>query len=193
MTRLMDDLKCAERDSRFEWTWVEISLHSNIAEITDSVLKGSGNSATVMHLIAKRSLKPSYNALNVYNALMKPPPPPRPPVSSPIITITPSPLAKKKSKYADSSSDSDSDSSCWSSDSSVGHVRRRLRKYRAKKMRKSDKGRSHFVDSDSDRYSDEEDDDVIAIRLKLKRGDDVVKALLDMWTSEGKGKGKAVA
>lgn len=190
ITRLMEDgIKCSERDSRFEWTWVEMSLYKNGIEITDSILDGSGNVGSVMHLVAKRSLKPSYKALDVYNALMKPPP--RPPVSDPII-IMPSLARNKKSKYADSSTDSGSEILCWSTDSSVGNVRRRLRRYRAKKVKKSSKGKYCF-DSDSDR-DDEEEEDVIAIKLQLKRRDDIVKILLDMWTAEagGKGKGKEV-
>jgi hypothetical protein len=189
ISRLMEDLKSAERDSRFDWVWVEISLHNSTSEITDTILQGTPILATVMHLVAKRSLKSSYKALDVYNAMMKPPP--RPPVSSPII-ITPSPIAKKKKKYMDSSSDSDSDSTYRSSsDSSVGNVRRRLRKYRAKKVKKSTKGK-YCLDSDSE--SDGEEEDVIAIKLQLKRGDDIVQVLLDKWTAEveGNGKGKKV-
>lgn len=106
ITRLMEQIKASERDSRFGWTWVEMSLYQRGIEITNSVLAGSPNRPSVMHLIAKRSLKPSYKALDVYNALMKPPP--RPPVSSPV-AITPFPAPKKKSKYVDSSSESDSD------------------------------------------------------------------------------------
>jgi hypothetical protein len=194
--RLLEDLKSVERDSRFEWTLAEISLHSNVAEITDSVLKGWGNAATIMHLIAKRSLKASYNALDVYNALMKPPPPPPPPlpVVSPII-INSSPVSRKKSRYVDSSSDSDSDTTFRSIDSSVGYVRRRLRRNKARKARKSFRGKYSF-DSDYDSESEDgEDEDIIAINLQLKRGDDIVKILLDRWTPEvdGKGKGKEVA
>ena len=102
-------------------------------------------------------------------------------VPSPIVTITPSLPAKKKGKNVDSSSYSDFDSSCWGSDRSGGNVRRRLRKYRAKKMRKNSKGRSNCFDLSSEGHSDEGNDDVITIQLKLKRGDDVVKALLDMY------------
>jgi hypothetical protein len=44
-------------------------------------------------------------------------------------------------------------------------------------------------DSDAD---ESEDEDVIQIKLELKRGDDVVQSLLDIWTPqiEVKGKGK---
>ena len=195
----MEDLKCCERDYRFEWTWAEISLYNSGREITLipklAVPTPAGwnvaGTATHMHLIAKRSLKPSYKALDVYNERMKPAPAPRPPVSTPIITLATNTKAHPKKKYVDSSSDSDSDSTYWSSDSSVGNVRRTLRRYRAKKLKKSNKAK-YYYDSDSD--SDEEED-VIAVKLQLKRGDDVVKVLLDRWTPEveSKGKGKAAA
>jgi hypothetical protein len=75
-------------------------------------------------------------------------------------------------------------------------VRRRLRTYRAKKWRKSGKGRRFYNGSDSD-SDDSEDEDVIAVNVTLKRGDDIVKVLLDRWTPDGlvvgKGKGRAVA
>lgn len=197
----MEDLKISERDSRFEWTWVELSLYNNTGDISNFLHAGCvkrhdwdiAGSANQMHLIAKRSLKPSYKALDVYNALMKPPPPPRPPVSNPpaIINIGPPRPVEKKSKYVSSSSESDSESSYYTSDSSVGMVRRRLRKYRAKKARKNGKGRRFYNDSDSD-SDDSEDEDVIAVKVSLKRGDDVVKVLLGRWTPDGEvvGKGK---
>lgn len=188
VTRLMEDLKCSERDYRFEWTWAEISLYRDGSEITVAP-KGDvpaptgwniARTATQMHLIAKRSVKASYKALDVYNERMSPPLPPKPPVSSPII-------------HVDSCSDSDSDSTYWSSDSSVGNVRRRLRRYRAKKVKKNNKVKYCF-DSDSD-SDDSEEEDIITVKVQLKKGDDIVKVLLDRWTPEveGKGKWKAVA
>lgn len=186
ITRLMDGLKSSERDYRFEWTWAEISLYNGGGEIP---LVAIAN-ATRMHLIAKRSLKTSYNALDVYNERMRlPPPPPRPLVSCPAIM---NPVAAKK-KYAYSSDESDSNGTGSSSDSCVGDVRKRLRRYRVRKVRnaRSAKYCSHS-DSDSD---DGEEDDVRQVKIQLKRGDDVVKVLLDRWTSEvaGKGKEKAAA
>ena len=194
----MDELKSAERDSRFEWCWVEISLHNHAGEITDFIPRGPNSvlaTATVMHLIAKRMPRPQYKALDVYNSLMKPAtsPLPRapglPPVGGPppgIIRLPPKP--KKRSKYASDTSDSDTDSTLWSSDSSVGNVRRRLRRYKAKKERKANR-RRYYSDSDSE---EEEEEDVIKIKVILKKGDDVVKKLLEMWTVDGKGKGKVV-
>jgi len=197
----MDDIKCKERDYRFEWCWVEISLHNTAGEITDFIANGPMNhvrTATTMHLIAKRMLKPQYIALDVYNALMKrgsagPPsfPRPLPPAPSTTIHIEP-PASRRRRACRDDSSDSDSDSTSWSSDSSVGAVRRRLRKYNAKK-RLSRYTTLHSDNSDSDSETEEEKD-VIEIKLKLKKGDDVVKKLLEIWTagSDGKGKGKMV-
>lgn len=186
LSRLMDDLKCWERDSRFEWTWVEISLYNDSGEITHALRPGiksadwdEASSANRMHLIAKRTLKPIYKPMDVYNALMRPAPVPRPPVSAPPVVVQ---LGRTKKKNV-SSSESDSDSTFYSSDSSVGNVRRRLRRYRARKARNGICFRRGSFYSDSESDSDEEAD-IIQIKLKLKRGDDVVKALLEMWTPE---------
>lgn len=203
VTRIMDELKSAERDSRFEWCWVEISLHNHAGEITDFIPRGSNSvlaTATIMHLIAKRMPRPQYKALDVYNSLMKPAtsPLPRapglPPVSGGpppgIIRLPPPKSTKKRSKYVSDTSDSDTDSTFWSSDSSVGNVRRRLRRYKAKKERKANR-RRYCIDSDGEE-EEEEEEDVIKIKVILKKGDDVVKKLLEMWTVDGKGKEKVV-
>ena len=216
VTRIMDEIKSSERDVRFEWCWVEISLHNQNGAIRDfdSRVPGIVNSpatATTIYLIAKRSLKPQYNALEVYNALMNlapspswvgrpgPGPSPGPPViipPRPAPPPRPIPMIKLRSKSKMSKrhvEDSDSDSTTWSSDSSIGNVRRRLRYYKAKKVTKAARKRYYDSDSGSD---GEEQEDVIKIDIKLKRGDDVVKKLLDIWTVEpgveGKGKGRIV-
>lgn len=200
VTRLMDELKSAERDCRFEWCWVEISLYNDVGEIMDSIPKGSCNNAaaaTLMHLIAKRSLKAHCKPLDVYNALMNPPPPPpppRPPLRPGFINTGPSTPVRKISRYVGSSSDSDSGSTSWSSDSSIGNLRRRLRRNTARKAKKNAKGRRLYNDSDSDGDSGGGDEDVIKLKIELKKGDDLVKVLLDKWTPEadveGRGKGK---
>lgn len=183
LTRLMDDLRSAERDHRFQWTWAEISPYNSDGKIP---LNGIAN-ATRMHLIAKRSLKMSYKALDVYKECMKPPPPPQPPVSCPTIILQ----TKNGKKYADSSDESDSDTTCWSSegeDDCVGNVRMKFRRSRARKVRNArrmkDCSRS---DSDSE---DGGEDDVIEVKVQLKKGDDLVKVLLDRWTPEVDGKEK---
>jgi len=208
VTRIMDEIKSGERDSRFEWCWVEISLHNQNGEITDFIPRGPNNilmTATIMHLVAMRMPKPEYKPLTVYNSLIKGPSPTlnpvvRPPGSGPpppgngggcgggqppgAIKLAPVPSKKLGCTVCDSSDSSDSDSTNWSSDSSVGNVRRRLRKYKAKKERKANK---YYVGSDSE---SEDEEDVIKIEVVLKRGDDVVKRLLEMWTVDGKGKSK---
>jgi hypothetical protein len=72
-------------------------------------------------------------------------------------------------------------------------VRRRLRKYKAKKAKTV--ARKRYYDSDSDSEVEEEED-IIKIHVDLKKGDDVVKKLLDLWTAEpeveGKGKGRMI-
>jgi hypothetical protein len=199
VTGLMDELKNAERDLRFEWCWVEISLYNTAGEIIDFIPKGPRNiaaGATLMHLIAKRSLKAHFKPLDVYNVLINPPPPPRPPLRPPpgLINIRPSTPVRKKSRYVGSGSDTDSGSTAWSSDSSIGMVRRSLRRNTA---RKNAKERRYCNDSDSDIDSDSDDEDVIRVKVELKRGDDLVKVLLDKWTTEAdvksRGKGKMSA
>jgi hypothetical protein len=216
LTRLMDELKTAERDNRFEWAWVEISLMDWAGQLINlsspknqvggampgppppSVARAGG--AQVVHCIAKRALKREYKPLEVYNALMRKAdtPAPRPPLPPPVPYVPakiPVGKGKKKGRY-ESESESDSDCSfattmTWNSGSSVGEVRRQLRRYRARKARGS--GTKYFNESESE---SEREDDVIAVKVEIKRGEDVVKRLLDLWTpetqAEGKGKGKIV-
>jgi hypothetical protein len=117
-----------------------------------------------------------------------PGPYPREPV---IITTGPRMAPKRRGNRSDSS-DSDSATS-WSSDSSVGAVRRKLRRYRAKKERVArgpmKGGRRYYTDSESE--SEDEGGEDIKVEVGLKRGDDVVRKLLDLWTPAVKGKGKA--
>jgi hypothetical protein len=197
----MDELKTGERDARFEWCWVEISLHGSNGEIRDFLSRDAGNlalEATLLHLIAKRMPKPHCKPLELYNTLTNrfpQPPQPRPPMPIPrpnIITVTKPGVPGKKSRYVSDSSDSDSDSA-WSSDSSKVNVNRTLRKYRSNKLKKERAKKRYGSDSED---SDEEDE-AIKIKIELKRGDDVVKTLLEKWTPqnevEGKGKGKMAA
>lgn len=192
VTRIMDDLKCFERDARFEWCWVEISIYNPAGEITDFVPKGQGNvaaSATLMHLVAKRTPKPHCKPIELYNSLMRGPGPApgpgRPPVPRPTMQ-SPPPVKIFPKKYASDSSsiDSDSDSTSWSSDSSVGVVRRKLRKYKAKKTTRTRKGKGRKYNSDSDSDSESEAEDTIKVKVEMKKGDDVVKKLLEMWTPQ---------
>jgi hypothetical protein len=203
VTRLMDELKANERDVRFEWCWVELSLYNCYGEITDF---GSTNtacakisSATMMHLIAKRMPKAQFKPLDLYNSLMRPPPPPMPaanqaPVVIELINSRDRSRSRSRSRserrYHDWISDTSSVSSLSSDDSSIGYVRRKLRKNKERKLARADRRYT----SDSDEY-ESEDEDVIKIKLELKRGDDVVQSLLNIWTPqvEGKGKGKEKA
>ena len=59
---LMREIRVVERDTRFEWTWAEISLYNGQGEITDFHPRSAGNiagTAHLMHLVAKRTLKPT--------------------------------------------------------------------------------------------------------------------------------------
>lgn len=224
INRLMDEIRFAERDNiRFEWSWVEISLHSATGEITNFIPKkeeegqchaanadsSPAAAATLIHLIAKRAARPHLSQLGIYNNLMRGTDPrsgparpvvPDPPRAGGPARVPPIMLAKagkRAGRYESSDSDSDSDSSGYSSDSSVGQVRRRLKRYRVKKNRKAGRGKRSSNDSDSDSGSETEADDVIKVRVEMKRGDDVVQKLLDLWSFqdedgiEGKGKSPA--
>lgn len=198
VTRIMEHITYNDRDSRFEWCWVEISLHDHYGEITDFTFRGAHNplaTAAVMHLVAKRTLKPGYQALDVYSLLMNPSPPPPfsggprgpPPRPPPSAIVAPAPPRTDSIQSVSSDSDSDSHTSISSNDSSVGYVRRKLRMSRARKEKLIAR-RKYLDDSDSD----SEDEDVIRIQVDLKRGDDVVKKLLDLWTAGAEVKGKGL-
>jgi hypothetical protein len=201
VTRLMDELKAGERDARFEWCWVELSLYNGLGEITDfasNVAFPKAAAATMMHLIAKRMPKAHCKPIDLYNSLMRPPPPPVPVVNQAPIQIyevprRPRSRSRSRRRRDDFySTDSSFRSSISSDDSSVGYVRRKLRK---NKVRKMDKARWRGSDYSSDSEDESNDEDVIRINLELKRGDDVVQSLLNLWTPqiEGKGKGKEKA
>ncbi len=204
VNRLMDELKANERDLRFDWCWVEISLYDCYGEITDFASTNTAcakiSSATTMHLIAKRMPKAQFNPLDLYNSLMWPPPPPIPAANQAPVIIDLShsrdyprsrPRSRSERRFHDWISDTSSVSSLSSDDRSVGYVRRKLRKNKERKLARADTGYS----SDSDAY-ESEDEDFIKIKLELKRGDDVVQSLLNIWTpqveAKGKGKEKAV-
>jgi hypothetical protein len=216
VTRLMDELKYGEKDNRFEWCLVALSLYNQAGEINLSSPPASAlgcTTATVMHVIAKRTPKPQHSPLELYNSLMKPipavpapghraapfvcPPPGGPPLPSsgpggpPIVVLPRSPRSRKKtsSLYSISSGYGSDSDSIASSDTSVGVVRRSLRKSRARMKREDrERRRRHCYDSESE---DENDDTfVITPVLKLKRNDDLVEVLLDLWTPRSEGKGK---
>jgi hypothetical protein len=68
-----------------------------------------------------------------------------------------------------------------------------MRKIKARKLGRGGKGKRFYNDSDSDADSESEVEDVIKVEVEIKRGDDLVKKLLDLWTpsDDVKGKGKA--
>lgn len=207
--RLMEDIKQSERDIRFDWCWVEISLHSEHGEIMDPTPRGAGNiagKATIIHLIAKRMLKPTFNPLEVYNSLSSDPvigqsavpPGVRLPATAPLPSQPPGSYFKsvpcppggntiyhvartKRRPVCHSDDTSDSDSSRSSSDS-AGAVRRRLRRVRKNRLARSRRSRRASNHSDSDSSLEEDYDDVITIKVQLKKGDDVVTKLLGIWT-----------
>lgn len=220
--RLMDELKQSERDTRFDWSWVEMSMYTHSGEVSardvmrtdQDVPFNFALTATHFHLIAKRTLKPSQYPLEVYMNFMRPPPPgmpggpPGPPpvwrgppvIQRPVprvVKVQPARRRNRRGSFTSSGSDSDT---VWVSDSSEGEVRRRLRRYKARKVRRNVeaarwRNRSPMGSerswSGSDSDSDDEED-IIEVKVVLKRGEDVVKALLELWTPEVEGKGKEV-
>jgi len=192
VTRLMDELRASERDARFEWCWVEVSLYNNFGEITDFTPHGGFPkvaAATMMHLIARRMPKAHCKPLELYNSLMRPIPNPN---SDPIIVnfqrSRGNSRSRSRSRRRRDHYDSDTSyfNSDLSDDSSVGYVRRKLRRDRVRRTRWA--GNANYSDSDTENV----DEDIITIKLQLKRGDDVVQSLLNLWTPqvEVKGKGK---
>jgi hypothetical protein len=188
----MDELRASERDARFEWCWVEVSLYNNFGEITDFTPHGGFPkvaAATMMHLIARRMPKAHCKPLELYNSLMRPGPVPS---SEPIIVNLHRSRERSRSRSRsrrrpyDYDSDTSSFNSILSDVSSVGYVRRSLRKGKLRRTRWA--RNADYSDSDAE----SEDEDVITIKLQLKRGDDVVQSLLNLWTPqvEIKGKGK---
>ncbi|KAM0161165.1 hypothetical protein ACHAQE_004230 [Botrytis cinerea] len=209
MNKILEDLQMKERDHRFEWCWVELSLHSSMGEV-DLVARGHApQTATMMHLIARRSLKREYKPYAVYSLLVRGPrpgfnnglpprpgppvemplpmpgPPPPPPLPQPVAAapvyidrFRPRPRGNGRNRGMGMSDPDDSGSSGSDSDttydSRVGRVRRTGRNNRHMGRR--------YSDSEISDDSDDEEEDVIKIPIVLKRGDDVVKKLLDLWT-----------
>jgi hypothetical protein len=195
VARVMDSISAMERDMRFEWCWAVIALLNGSGEIINATSNAfiSVNTHTI-HLIAKRSLKSPCRPLDVYNSMIRIAPPlpgpgpskifPPPPLNAPVITLGP-----KRTVSLKSESDS-------GSDTSTGYVRRHMRKVKTRGRRKGavkwvrDKYVRELSRADSDFDSDSDletkDTDVVKIDLKLRRGDDIVKKLLEMWTPQGR-------
>ncbi|TAQ90242.1 hypothetical protein B7494_g1416 [Chlorociboria aeruginascens] len=178
VTRLMDEIKSREQDGRFEWCWVEISLFDDKGVEMREAIRAA--EASVIHVVAKRECRSGFRAIEVYNAMMRArpqPPAQQMPQPLPMPTIVNMPPKMRGKNDSDSDYGSESDSSGWSGDESVGRVRRRLRIYK-----------------DRRRWgSEDEADERIKLDLGLKRGDDVVKALVELWTAdEGRGRGENV-
>lgn len=157
ISRLLDEIKNMERDARFDWSWVEISLYTHSGVIATSDLMRTDQdvpfnfapTATHMHLIAERALRPQYAPLEVFSQFMKEPENPfvvSPPV--PLGPLGPPPIpvqvsgpprivnvigGKKTKKNYSSSSDSGGESSGYSTDDSIGVVRRKMRLNRARR------------------------------------------------------------
>ncbi|KAF7887189.1 uncharacterized protein EAF02_003836 [Botrytis sinoallii] len=202
MTQILEDLQVKERDFRFEWCWVELSLHNSIGEVDLAMRGQAAQTATMMHLIARRSLKREYKPSEVYNLLVRgpprpgfnnglpprpgppvgipmpgpPPPPPQPqPVAGPSVFIDrfrPRPRGNRRARARDMSMRDRDDSGSSGSDSDTTYDSR-IRRVRRTCRNDRRMGRRY---SDSEISDDSDDDeDVIKIPIILKRGDDVVK------------------
>ncbi|KAF7931836.1 uncharacterized protein EAE98_004572 [Botrytis deweyae] len=211
MTQILEDLQVKERDFRFEWCWVELSLHNSVGEVDLAMRGQAAQTATMMHLIARRSLKREYKPSEVYNLLVRgpprpgfnnglpprpgppvgipmpgpPPPPPQPqpvPGRGPSVFIDrfrPRPRGNRRARARDMSMSDRDDSGSSGSDSDTTYDSR-IRRVRRTRRNDRRMGR-RYSDSEISDDSDEEED-VIKIPVILKRGDDVVKKLLDLWT-----------
>lgn len=209
MTQILEDLQMKERDHRFEWCWVELSLHNSMGEVYLATRGHAAQTATMMHLIARRSLKREYKPSEVYNLLVRgpprpgfnnglpprpgppvgkplpmpgppPPPPPPQPVAAPPIFIDrfrPRPRGNGRARDTRMNDLDDSGSSGSDSDTTYDSRTRRVRRTRRNDRRT---GRRYSDSEISDESDDEED--VIKIPIILKRGDDVIKKLLELWT-----------
>jgi hypothetical protein len=176
---IMNNIKRWESDPRFEWCWAEISLHNARGEITFSTptIVGDASTATLMHLIAKRMLKPNVDPWAVYPTTGpvgwspyqgEVPCPPHPPHMEGPRIIPVRRMSRCRYRPGDSS---DSDSS-RSSGTRVSNARRRG----------NGKAGSRWDSSDSDSESSWGEDDSIMIKMQWKKGDDVVVKLLEIWT-----------
>ncbi|PQE31691.1 hypothetical protein CJF32_00007189 [Rutstroemia sp. NJR-2017a WRK4] len=197
VSTLMDHLRNCDTDSKFEWCWVELSLYDDAGR--ECWVIGGLSEWTKIHLIAMRCLKKDYRPGGVhYRPVIErmPPPPPNfgprpnlnpypgmpapgppappmrniPPMSGPPMPPRPMSSARRRRSTDSESSGSDND---YSSDTSPRNSRRRRRFQE----------RRYQSDSDSDDESDD-DDDHLKINLKIRRGDDVVKKLLELWTPQ---------
>lgn len=227
---LMKEIRCDETDPRFQWGWVEISLHNSQGEITDFHPRRASTSniaetANVMHLIAKRSLNAFQDAVEIRNRMrigppmgfnpgpppatlslpFQPPPfphglpvprgpvinsvppPPRPPVT---VTVPLAGTGRGRGRPVNYCR-SDVSSYYESSDSSSStrpDVRGQLRQAKKRQLARRSRAKRIINDSDSD-VSDPEEEDNILIDLQLKKGDDVVTRLLEIWTPRASTKG----
>ncbi|PQE28936.1 hypothetical protein CJF30_00003963 [Rutstroemia sp. NJR-2017a BBW] len=174
VSALMDHLRNCDTD--------KLSLYDDAGR--ECWVIGGLSEWTKIHLIAMRCLKKEYRPSGVhYRPVIErmPPPPPMfhptpgppappmrniPPMSGPPMPPRPMSSARRRRSTDSESSGSDTD---YSSDTSPRNSRRR-RRFQERRYRS---------DSDSD-----DDDDPLKINLKIKRGDDVVKKLLELWTPQ---------
>ncbi|KAF7872597.1 hypothetical protein EAF04_003516 [Stromatinia cepivora] len=212
-TRLLEDIRLKERDYRFEWCWVELSLYDSMGEIDHGIRGNAAHAATIMHLIARRTLKREYKASDVYGMLTRgtqmsppppplppgfhntlshlscsppppptmprpPPPPPPPPGAGPPVFIEPFRPRARGCRRTRGVSMSDLNSGSSGSDSDVTYDSRRGR-MRRRRCNNGRLGRDYSVSESSDSGNE---GDVIRIPVVLKRGDDLVEKLLDLWT-----------
>ncbi|KAM3076880.1 origin recognition complex subunit 4 [Clarireedia jacksonii] len=195
VSNMMDDLKLCETDNKFEWCWVLLGLHDDKGR--ECFFFCEPSESTKIHLVAMRCLKKEYRpggthysplnlpppphlrpSPNSYPGCTGPPPPPLPPpppmiIHSPNHLIDmPSPvpsLARNTRRKRSAGTDITGSDTDYSSDTS----------YRSSRRRRHINQKRFYSDSDSD-----DEDDPLKIDLKLRRGDDIVKKLLELWTPQ---------
>lgn len=215
---LMREIRRHEQDHQFEWHWAELSLHNGLGEITKfGRACNIAEAANVLHLIAKRTLRPTVHPADARIALKYGPPPgfypshppsvlgpPIPPPGPPFphppprpVTVNCSPPKPRCPPVVSPArpgqrpvrrSDVSSDSE--SSDSTVSRSRSRSGKGRRRRAAKRSRANRGYNDSDSDTPS-ELHEDRVKIDLQLKGGDDIVMKLLELWTPQASNKESA--
>lgn len=209
---LMREIRRDERDHQFEWHWAELSLHNGLGEITKfGRACNIAEAANVMHLIAKRTLKPSVNPADAHMGLRFGPPlgfypsqppsvlgppihppcppfPPPPPMRGPVTVncSPPKPRGPPAIPVPRPVQRPVSRSYVSSdSESSGSTVSSRSKKGKRRKSAKRSGASRVYNDSDSDTPS-ETDEGLYKVMtdLQLKEGDDIVVKLLELWTPQ---------
>jgi hypothetical protein len=216
---VMQEVRAAEQDCRFEWVMAELSLHNEQGEICDFYPNGGMNiaqTATTIRVVASRTLLAGINSESVRHLLRCVPPrgytgpqkghssfpaPAPHPETSPVprgpVMMQPrvpcpptvNDFIRTGKHIRRTSSVSSFASSTITSDLSFKEQVKRARKRRSARERRAKRSKD---DSYSDTSSDSDaDDDSFFVNLPLKKGEDVVVKLTELWTPSTSNAGSA--